>query len=468
MWQQLVNSAWRPLVATFSFLAIVPAAAAAAPDAPDAPVPATVRATLQEAGRELSRIAAQVRPAVVHILSDRGRTEETGSGVLMRTPSSGGVIVVTNRHVVTQTPRNQISVRLHDGRVVNPESVLEDKYTDLAVLKLKIDPPGTAEWGDSDQLEIGHFVLAVGSPFGLSQSVTMGIISAKSRRALALGADEILNQDFLQTDAAINPGNSGGPLIDLNGRVIGINTAIASQGGGNEGIGFSIPCNLVKFVVEELLTKGEVKRGYLGVRLDENFDEKAAQRYGLDRLRGARVVEIYLGSPADDAGVAIDDVVLSFNGEEVEDENHLINRVSLTPIDTVVTMMVLRKGRQIPLKVRLKERPPKRTTGQVAPARAPQILPTGLETVELTDGLSVQAGLESGTRGLLVLSVPESLRESLKLYDIIVEAARQPVTTPTDLETALSRREAAAPLLVKVRRLENGRTREHLVVLPVQ
>jgi len=357
----------------------------------------------------------------------------------------------------------QIMIGMQGGRTINPESVLEDKFTDLAVMKVNVDTPGVGEWGDSDQLEIGHFVLAMGSPFGLSQSVTMGIISAKSRRSLSLGSDEILNQDFLQTDAAINPGNSGGPLIDLNGRVVGINTAIASQGGGNEGIGFSIPSNLVKFVVEELLTKGEVHRGYLGVRLDDAFDTKAAQRYGLDRLRGARVVEIYGGTPAEAAGVIENDIVLSFNGEDVEDENHLINRVSLTPVDTVVSMVVLRKGRQVPLQVKLKERPPRRTTSQLEPKSGTPAIPSGLETVALTDELSVQAGQGRSSRGVLVLNAPESLNDSLKLYDVIIEAARIPVTTPEELERAVAKH-SGSPLLLKVQRIEAGRPIERLVL----
>jgi serine protease Do len=445
--------------------AVLLAFASSAFAAPDAPTPATVRATLQEAGRELSKIASRVSPAVVHIQSDRGRTEETGSGVLMRSPSYNGVFVVTNRHVVTQTPRQQVSIRLHDGRILHPDQVHEDRYTDLAVMKVSGADLSVAEWGDSDQLEIGHFVLAVGSPFGLSQSVTMGIISAKSRRALALGADEILNQDFLQTDAAINPGNSGGPLIDLNGRVVGINTAIASQGGGNEGIGFSIPSKLVRFVVEELLTKGEVKRGYLGVRLDENFDERAAQRYGLDRLRGARVVEIYAGSPAEAAGVVENDIILTFNNQDVEDENQLINNVSLTPIDTVVSMVVLRKGRQVPLQVKLKERPPKRTGQRVEP-KAASILPAGLETVFVTDGLAVQAGHARGTKGLLILSVPPSLEKSLRLYDVIVEVARKPVQTTNDLERIAGSLAPADPLLIRIRRIDSRGIRDVLVTIP--
>ncbi len=457
---------WKNAIVVAASLAAGQAAAVGA-TAPDAPTPETVRATLQEAGRELSRIAAQVSPCVVHIQSDRGRTEETGSGVLMRSPSYNGVFVVTNRHVVTQTPKQQIDIRLLDGRILHPESVLEDRYTDLAVLKVNAADLGVAEWGDSDKLEIGHFVLAVGSPFGLRQSVTMGIISAKSRRSLSLGADEILNQDFLQTDAAINPGNSGGPLIDLNGRVIGINTAIASQGGGNEGIGFSIPSKLVQFVVEELLTKGEVKRGYLGVRLDEAFNEKTARRFGLDRMRGARVVEVYGGTPAESAGLIENDIVLSFNGEDVEDENHLINRVSLTPIETVVSMIVLRRGQQVPLQVKLKERPPRRSTSQVAPGRPTAVLPTGFETVSMTSGLAIQAGFTGSAQGLLVVDVPPGLDDSLQLYDLIVEAARQPVSSVADLQTILERSSPEETLLLKVRRVVNGRSHERLVAVPL-
>jgi serine protease Do len=423
----------------------------------------TARQALEQAGRELSRIASRVSPAVVHIESDRGRTEETGSGVIMR-HQDGTVYVVTNRHVVTETPRASINVRLQDGQLVHPTAVLEDRYTDIAVLKVDVKNASTVEWGNSDELEIGHFVLAVGSPFGLSQSITLGIISAKSRRSLELGEEEILNQDFLQTDAAINPGNSGGPLIDLHGNIVGINTAIASQGGGNEGIGFSIPSKLVRFVVDELLAKGEVKRGYLGVRLDENFDDNAANRYHLDRLRGARVVEVYGNSPAEAAGVSVDDVILSFNGEDVEDENHLINRVSLTPVNSTVPMVVLRAGRNVTVQVTLKERPPRKQRSSLDPKWSPQILPAGLELAALTDDLAVQAGQHQQTRGLLVLRSPSAKGDGLKLYDVIVEAAREPVHTVAELELVIAERGAGKPVLLRVARLENGRSVDRLVL----
>ncbi|MEX0717179.1 MAG: trypsin-like peptidase domain-containing protein [Planctomycetaceae bacterium] len=314
------------------------------------------------ASRRLARIAELTTPSVVHIQSsrtgpDRARHEETGSGVLVSHPQSSGVYVVTNRHVVLNAELSAISIQLHDGRVVQPSQVRSDKATDLAVLK--IDAPGarTATWGDSDELRIGHLVLAMGSPFGLSQSVTLGIISAQGRRSLKLGpGSEVLNQNFLQTDAAINPGNSGGPLIDLRGHVVGINTAIASNSGGNDGIGFSIPSNLARRVVGELLEVGMVQRAYLGVKLDPDFTVIVARRLTLDRVRGARVVEVYANTPASRANLKYDDVILSFDGIDVLDENHLINLVSLTTVDRAAKVVILRDGRKLTLDVQLGDR----------------------------------------------------------------------------------------------------------------
>jgi serine protease Do len=197
----------------------------------------------------------------------------------------------------------------------------------------------------------------MGSLFGLSQSVTFGIVSAKGRRSLRLGSGtDVLNQDFIQTDAAINPGNSGGPLIDMHGRVIGINTAIASSSGGNDGIGFSIPSNLVRKVMNELLTYGRVRRAYLGVKLDSQFDAETAARFRLDRARGARVVEVYANTPASKADIDIDDIILTFDGIRVEDENHLINLVSLTDLKRTVSLQILRDGRTITVRVQLGDR----------------------------------------------------------------------------------------------------------------
>jgi len=317
---------------------------------------------LQQGSRRLALVAKSITPSVVHIQSTHrsgGRVvEETGSGVIVASEALSGNFIVTNCHVIDGAERSQIDIHLHDGRVLHPQRVWKDPESDIAVLKVSGSDLVPAEWGDSNAVEMGHFVLAVGSPFGLSQSITMGIISAKGRRSLKLGSRQrrVLNQDFLQTDAAINPGNSGGPLIDLQGRVIGINTAIASNSGGNDGIGFSIPSNLVRRVMEQLVTKGRVARAYLGVKLDADFNEQTARRLKLNRLRGARILEVYTQTPASRAGLKFDDVVLRFNDVAVQDENHLINLVSLTPIGTTAKLLVMRDGRSKVIPVKLADR----------------------------------------------------------------------------------------------------------------
>jgi serine protease Do len=435
------------------------------------------RGALDDAGDQLARIASHVKTAVVHIESRRdgrsgGTVEETGSGVLMRSARTSKMFVVTNRHVIQGSTPRRIQIKLQDGQIINPEQVIEDAPTDVAVLLLAETNLGSAAWGDSDNLDIGHMVLAMGSPFGLSQSVTLGIISAKGRRSLILGekGQDVINQDFLQTDAAINPGNSGGPLIDLQGRVIGINTAIASQGGGNEGIGFSIPSNLCRHVVEQLLEHGRVQRAFLGVRLDEEFDAAAAKRLRLNRLHGARVVEVYGDTPAEVAGLQIDDVVLAFDGQEIEDQSHLIHLVSLTPVNKVVRMSVLRAASRITVDVRLTERRPTQTSQkeETAPFKMnsfseKKARQSGLTVVRLDDSLAVQVGNRVGTRGVLVTQCDNTENaDALQLYDIIEEAARQTVTEPTDLDQILS--ENAGPVLLKVRRTIEGQLQSRLIL----
>ena len=309
----------------------------------------------------LARIVRSTAPSVVHIETERRtlrgrRADETGSGVIISS-RTGQFVVVTNSHVVNGTDVSDIAVHLHDKRVVRPVAKLEDRPTDLAVLLLGERDLTAARLGDSEKLDIGHMVLAMGSPFGLSQSTTLGIISAKGRRALRISeTTEMLNQDFLQTDAAINPGNSGGPLIDMYGSVVGINSAIASNSGGNEGIGFSIPSTLVRTVVDQLLTTGRVVRAYLGVSLDPDFNSEAAAALKLDRARGARVLRVNPETPADRAQIRVDDVVLTYDGNEVQDENHLINMVSLTPVGRKVRVVVFREGKYVTLDITLTDR----------------------------------------------------------------------------------------------------------------
>ena len=210
--------------------------------------------------------------------------------------------------------------------------------------------------GDSDKLEIGDFVLAVGSPFGLSHSVTYGIISAKGRRDLKLGDGSVKYQNFLQTDAAINPGNSGGPLLNLRGEVIGINTAIASSSGGSEGIGFSIPINMVMNIATQLIERGNVVRAYLGVRLDSRFDAARAAALGLPRPAGALVSTVTPNSPAATSDVREGDVILKVNDVHVEDDAHLVNLVSLSGVGESINLVVYRGGKTLAVKVQVGKR----------------------------------------------------------------------------------------------------------------
>jgi serine protease Do len=282
----------------------------------------------------------------------------------MRSQTVKGLFVITNNHVVRGAEMPAIDVVLADGATVHPTKVYRDIESDIAIMQIPDGGQPTARWGDSNTVEIGHFVLAVGSPFGLSQSITMGIVSAKGRRDLSLTADQsVTNQDFIQTDAAINPGNSGGPLIDVRGTVVGINTAIASNSGGNEGIGFSIPSNLVHRVFEQMVAYGRVRRAYLGVELDNSFNDSTAQRLGLPRSRGARITRVYShqSSPAVVAGLRPDDVILSFNGVDVIDENHLINLVSLADIGTSAKIEVHRSRGKSEMVVQLTDREDFRT-----------------------------------------------------------------------------------------------------------
>jgi serine protease Do len=213
-----------------------------------------------------------------------------------------------------------------------------------------------APLGNSDRLEIGDFVLAVGSPFGLSHSVTFGIISAKGRRDLHLDDAGLRFQDFLQTDAAINPGNSGGPLCNLRGEVIGINTAIATNSGRNEGIGFAIPINMFMAVARQLVETGQVVRAFLGVTLDARFGAALAAEIGLPGLMGARVTALTPGSPAETARLQPGDVILEIDGTKVEDDLHLINLVGLLGVGKTVPLVIFRDGKTISTTVQLGDR----------------------------------------------------------------------------------------------------------------
>ena len=307
------------------------------------------------------RVAKLVSPSVVHVEATplqqyrfRQDIEEAGSAVLVR--YRGDDYVLTNRHVIKHSREDMIRLELHDGRQLQPQQIWSDPETDVAVLRVDATGLVPARIGNSDTAEIGDIVMAFGSPFNLRRSVTRGIISAKGRSNLDLGEGEVVYQKFLQTDAAINPGNSGGPLVNLRGEVIGLNTAIASNSGGNEGIGFSIPINIAVQIMRQLIETGKVEDGFIGVKLDLKFDSTAARTVGLNELRGARITGFTDNSPAPTYDIRVNDVVLSFDDLQIQNKQHLINLVKRTEIGRQVKIVIFRDRQLLTKYVRIGRR----------------------------------------------------------------------------------------------------------------
>ncbi|WP_442512124.1 S1C family serine protease [Novipirellula sp. SH528] len=299
-------------------------------------------------GNLVRRVSTLVKPSVIHIEAHKTEKnesfDEAGAGVVLRINNE--TWVMTNRHVIISASPKQILLRTSDGREFHPVKVLSDPSTDVAVMKISgVDLPA-ARLGDSDATEIGDFVIAIGSPFGLSHSVTFGILSAKGRRDLSLGEQRIDLQDFFQTDAAINPGNSGGPLLNLRGEVVALNTAIASSSGGSEGIGFAIPMNMAFKVADQLVRNGQLRRGYLGVTLDPDFTVADLAAAGYREKGGALVKNVRPGSPAELAHLQRGDIIVEFDGSPVDNDDHLVARVGLTQIGNNIPMIIYRDGKR--------------------------------------------------------------------------------------------------------------------------
>jgi serine protease Do len=437
----------------------------------------------EQVNRTFELVAKAVSPAVVHIVAHKtGRSddspkirhfEETGSGVIVRADRAEGLFVMTNHHVVYDAAPNKISVFLHDGRSLHPERVWLDAKADIAILKLSRTDLPAARLGNSDEIAVGNWVLAVGSPFGLTHSVSQGIISARGRHMDEL--QDVENQDFLQTDAAINPGNSGGPLVNMKGEVVGINNSIASNGGGNEGVGFSIPINLARWIMNQLITNGRVSRGALGIDLHPDFLHEDATALGLDRPRGAWIDVVHPSSPAATAGIRDGDVILRFNGTEIVDLNHLINVVSMTPIGQLAEVIVWRERRSLLLKVHVGNREravaesPAQAGRAAAPAgsgllRRPDRPPSGpayalgLELVTLDEVAAQRLGLPNTVRGAAVAGVaPDSpLSAYVQVRDVISAVDGRAVRTAAEAVSALNQRQASRGLVVEFERLVRG------------
>lgn len=305
----------------------------------------------------LKRLIKAVRPSVAHIearkeqkSSPTSRRDDSRRPVMIEEAGSGVVVeygrrfyVITNYHVIENCRPGDVRIEI-DGRLHYPSRLIHDRETDLSVIALGTTDFVAARMGNSSKLEIGDFVVAVGSPFGLSHSVSYGIVSAMGRHDLELGPQGVRYQNFIQTDAAINPGNSGGPLMNLRGEVIGINTAIASNSGGNDGIGFSIPINMAMRIAEDLINYGQVNRGFLGVSLDARYSFEKAKSLGLEYANGALVSAITPNSPAADAGLQTGDVILEINGDPVIDDSQFVTKVSLLTIGSIADIKLYRSG----------------------------------------------------------------------------------------------------------------------------
>jgi Do/DeqQ family serine protease len=366
-----------------------------------------------------------------------------GSGVIV---SEDGYIL-TNHHVVGSADR--ITVELSGNRTRTATLVGSDEPSDLALLKVEADDLHPIRLGDSDAVRVGDVVLAIGNPLGIGQTVTMGIVSAKGR---STGPGDGSYEDFLQTDAPINQGNSGGALVNMQGELVGINTQIVSQSGGNIGIGFAIPARMAEHVMTAIRTDGRVHRGQLGVTVQPVTTDLAAS-LGLEQVDGALVSDIRPGSGADRAGLERADVILEFNGQPVHDTNALRNRVAETAPGSRATLLVSRDGRQRELSVTLDEASaPARVDAQLAAGDASATL--GVAVEPLTPALASRMNLGPDVRGLVVGEVrPDSRAASagIRTGDVIEEVNRQPVTSVDELRDAI-RNAPDRPMLVLVHR----------------
>jgi serine protease Do len=428
-------------------------------------------AQFEHVNRTFELVAKAVSPSVVHLVAHKvgrrdddphpGEYEETGSGVIVRAEGSRTLVVLTNNHVVAGALAGQIDIFLSDGRSFHPSRVFLDSKADIAILKLDRTDLPAARLGNSDDAAVGSWVLAMGSPFGLSHSVSQGIISGRGRHEVDLERSGVENQDFLQTDAAINPGNSGGPLVNMKGEIVGINIAILSNGGGNEGVGFSIPINLARWIMGQLLANGRVNRGALGVKLHPDFEHENALALGLDRPKGALIESVDPQSPAAQGGVRVGDVVLRFNGVEVVDLNHLINLVSMASIGQAADVIVWRDRREMAMKVTVadKERIIAQSRSSKVPANSSGAI-KGLEMVTLGDSsMARRMGIPEELRGAAVTKVdPNSpLAGYFQPLDVVYSVAGRPIQTADEVMQALAARRAASNMLeLGVHRLVDG------------
>jgi len=433
-------------------------------------------------GKNFVEIAKMVKPAVVNIAATRtGKSGDNPHGSPLDDPffrkffgdeflkrdaphrepkergQGSGVIVeangliITNNHVVNKA--DEIRVFLSDKREFKGKLIGTDAKTDIAIVKIEATGLSTIPWADSDQLEVGEYVLAVGSPFGLTQTVTMGIVSAVGRASMGIAEYE----DFIQTDAAINPGNSGGALVNVRGELVGINTAIFSQSGGSMGIGFAVPSNLSRAVMDQLVRTGKVVRGWLGVSIQDLTPELASQ-FGIIDSKGVLVSDVLADSPAKKAGFERADVIVEYDGKIMDSPTHLRNAVAQTPIGKKVSVKLIRDKKPKTIEVAIVEQP--KSLGQPGSEESREsAVPTGvlsdLDVREINEELAARYGLKGIERGVVVVKIkPGSNAEEMGVRegDIILEINRKPVTSYKSYEQAASVLPKDHPVLLLIKR----------------
>jgi serine protease Do len=352
-----------------------------------------------------------------------------GSGVIVTKDG----YVLTNNHVAENA--DEIKVTLNDGREFSAKVIGRDPKTDVAVLKIEGEDLPFLTLADSDKLEVGDLVLAIGNPFGIGQTVTMGMVSAKGRTLLSADPGRDRYEDFIQTDAAINPGNSGGALVDAEGRLIGINTAILSETGGNMGIGFAVPVNLARFAMESIIKDGRVIRGYMGVSI-QDVSDALAKEFKLKNSHGALVGDVTPKSPAEKAGIESGDVIVEFNGKPIEDSRTLRLQAAQVPPGTTVPVKIVRDGTSKSVEVTLQEFPDREVASKSSRSDNGFADPLdGVEVADIDRNVRSQMDLPPNIRGAVVVKIdPDSpsFEGGLREGDVIQAINRQAVRSADD------------------------------------
>ncbi len=449
-------------------------------------LPAPVRADISDKdatqlltkiGDAMAKIAERVTPAVVNISTTRtvkapanpffndpffkrffGEAPEGSQKRKVTSLGSGFIAtsdgyIITNNHVIEGA--EDILVKLADNRDYKGKVIGVDSRTDVAVIKINEKNLPTIPWGNSDKLKPGEMILAVGNPFGLNHSITMGIISALGRVALGISDYE----NFIQTDAAINPGNSGGPLVNVKGEVIGVTNAIFSTSGGYQGIGFAIPSNMVKNVMDSIISQGKVVRGWLGVQIQPLTADLAAQ-FGLKDDNGVLLVDVAEGGPAAKAGMKGGDVVVEYDGNKINDPYHFKNMVAETKPGKQVPVKIIREGNLMTVNVTIGELP---VETQALPNVEIDNALRGVSVQDLTDEYRQKMGISEKEKGVIVSNIDEDSPALgiLSKGDIILEINRKPVTNAKEYSKAISGIESNQNILALIVR---GGVRQYITV----